>query len=47
MSQKLVNVTVDDIKVQVPEGTTILAAAKSAGVNIPTLCYLNLSDFDV
>ena len=45
MSQKLVNVTVDDIKVQVPEGTTILAAAKSAGVNIPTLCYLNLADF--
>ena len=45
MNQKLVNVIIDDIQVQVPEGTTILAAAKSAGVNIPTLCYLNLSDF--
>ena len=32
--------TIDDIKVEVPEGTTILQAARQAGVQIPTLCYL-------
>ena len=42
---KLVNVTVDDKQVQVPENSTILVAARSAGVTIPTLCYLNLADF--
>lgn len=42
---KLVNVIVDDRNVQVPEGSTILVAARSAGIKIPTLCYLNLSDF--
>ena len=42
---KLVNVTVDDKQVQVPENSTILVAARSAGVSIPTLCYLNLADF--
>ena len=42
---KLVNVTVDEKQVQVPENSTILVAARSAGVTIPTLCYLNLADF--
>ena len=32
--------TIDNIKVEVPEGITILNAARRAGVNIPTLCYL-------
>ena len=32
--------TIDDIKVEVPEGTTILQASRQAGVKIPTLCYL-------
>ncbi|MHB1034528.1 MAG: NADH-dependent [FeFe] hydrogenase, group A6 [Pirellulales bacterium] len=32
--------TIDGIEVQVPEGDTILAAAKAAGVKIPTLCHL-------
>ena len=32
--------TIDDIKVEVPEGTTVLQAARQAGVKIPTLCYL-------
>ena len=32
--------TVDDIKVEVPEGTTLLDACRQAGANIPTLCYL-------
>ncbi|MDR0475864.1 MAG: (2Fe-2S)-binding protein [Treponema sp.] len=33
-----VNLTIDGIAVTVPEGTTILEAAKKAGVQIPTLC---------
>jgi len=32
--------TIDSISVEVPDGTTILEAAKEAGVKIPTLCYL-------
>ena len=35
----MVNVTIDGIKVTVPEKTTMLEAAKSAGIDIPTLCY--------
>jgi NADH-quinone oxidoreductase subunit G len=35
----MVSVTIDNKKVSVPEGTTILNAAKSVGINIPTLCY--------
>ena len=36
----MVNLTIDGKAVSVPEGTTILEAAKQIGVNIPTLCYL-------
>ena len=46
MKNKLVKVKIDNKFVEVPEGTTILAAAKSVGISIPTLCYLNFSDFD-
>ncbi|MDD5823783.1 MAG: NADH-dependent [FeFe] hydrogenase, group A6 [Firmicutes bacterium] len=35
-----IKVTVDGIQVTVPEGTTLLEAAKVAGIDIPTLCYL-------
>jgi iron-only hydrogenase group A len=34
----LVNVTIDNIDVSVEKGSTILSAAKKAGVQIPTLC---------
>ena len=33
-------VTIDGIAVQAPEGSTILDAAKLAGVDIPTLCFM-------
>lgn len=33
-----VNVTIDKMPVSVEEGSTILDAAKAAGINIPTLC---------
>lgn len=36
----MVNLTIDGRNVTVPERTTILDAAKQAGINIPTLCYL-------
>lgn len=41
---KMVNLTINDEKVSVPEGTTILDAAKKININIPTLCYLDLHD---
>ncbi|MRR35300.1 2Fe-2S iron-sulfur cluster binding domain-containing protein, partial [bacterium] len=34
----MVNVTIDKISVSVEEGSTILEAAKAAGIKIPTLC---------
>ena len=36
----MVKASIDGVVVEVPEGTTILEAAKKAGVNIPTLCFL-------
>ncbi len=36
----MVNLTIDQKKVSVPGGTTILKAAEKAGIRIPTLCYL-------
>ncbi len=36
----MAKVTIDGIEVDVAEGTTILDAASSAGVHIPTLCFL-------
>ena len=35
-----VSLTIDGKKVEVPPGTTILEASKSANLRIPTLCYL-------
>ena len=35
----MVNITIDGKNLSVAEGVTILDAAKSAGINIPTLCY--------
>jgi NADP-reducing hydrogenase subunit HndD len=37
---KMVNITIDGINMQVPEGTTILEAARQANIRIPTLCFL-------
>ena len=40
MEKEMVNLTIDNQKVTVPKGTTILEAAKTAGIDIPTLCFL-------
>ena len=37
---KMVNLKINGQDVSVPAGTTILDAARSAGIKIPTLCYL-------
>jgi len=36
----MVNLIIDGKNVVVPEGTTILKAAKKVGIDIPTLCFL-------
>jgi predicted molibdopterin-dependent oxidoreductase YjgC len=36
---KTISLTIDGIKVEVPEGTTVLEAATKAGIYIPSLCY--------
>ena len=36
---EMVNLTINGVKVQAPKNATILEAAKSAGIHIPTLCY--------
>ena len=36
----MINLKINGINVSVPEGSTILQAAKIANINIPTLCYL-------
>ena len=35
-----INITINGIAVEAPKGSTILQAAKVAGIDIPTLCYL-------
>ena len=39
MSNYMVNLKINNIPVSVPEGTTILEAAKKLNFRIPTLCY--------
>lgn len=36
----MVNVTIDGVKISVPETYTVLEAARKAGIKIPTLCFL-------
>ena len=36
----MVNLKINGINVSVPEGSTVLEAARAAGIRIPTLCYL-------
>ena len=40
MGEKLINLTIDNKKVSVPAGTTVLEAARTVGIDIPTLCFL-------
>ena len=40
MKEELITLTIDGQKVKAKKGTTILQAAKQAGIDIPTLCFL-------
>ena len=40
----LVTLNINNINVEVEEGTTILKAARELNITIPTLCHLNLAD---
>ena len=40
MEKEMINLTIDGQKITVEKGTTILNAAKIAGIDIPTLCFL-------
>lgn len=40
----MVNLKINGYDVSVPEGTTILDAAKKVNIEIPTLCYLDMHD---
>jgi len=42
----MVNIRINDIPLQVEEGTTILKAARKLNIYIPTLCYLSLHIVD-
>ena len=38
--ENMINLTIDGIEVQAPQGSTVLEAARLAGIRIPTLCFL-------
>ena len=40
MEDNLITLTIDGNQVQVPKGTSVLEAARKAGIDIPTLCFL-------
>ena len=40
MDTDLIDLIIDVVPVRVPAGTTIFEAAKTAGIDIPNLCYL-------
>lgn len=44
---EMINVIIDGREVEVEQGTTILHAAKKIGVEIPTLCYMELHNMDI
>jgi len=42
-----ITLTIDHTPVEVDKGATILQAAKQIGINIPTLCYMNLENLNI
>ena len=36
----MINLKINGIAVSVPKGSTVLEAARTAGVEIPTLCFM-------
>ncbi len=44
---RIVKLTIDGKKVEVPSGTTIYKAAKQLDIEIPILCYMDLKDLNI
>ncbi len=44
---KNINIVINNNELSVPEGTTVLEASRNVGVDIPTLCHLELPDFGI
>ncbi len=44
---EIINLTIDNKPVVVKKGTTVLEAATSIGIHIPTLCYMKLEDLNI
>ncbi|MFN8241918.1 MAG: NADH-dependent [FeFe] hydrogenase, group A6 [Bacteroidales bacterium] len=42
-----IKLTIDNKEVEVPKGTTIYHAARMLGIEIPTLCYMQLHDLNI
>ena len=38
--ENMITLTIDGVEVQAPQGSTVLEAARLAGIRIPTLCFL-------
>jgi NADP-reducing hydrogenase subunit HndD len=44
---EMIKLTIDNKVVEVAPGTSLLQAANTVGIHIPTLCYLNLHDMNI
>lgn len=44
---EMIKLTIDNKIVEVPKGTTILHAAKTLGIEIPTLCYFKMEGLNI
>ena len=42
-----IKLTIDNKEIDVPKGTTIQKAARELGIEIPTLCYMELHDLGI
>jgi NADP-reducing hydrogenase subunit HndD len=42
-----IKINIDNKPLEVPKGTTILKAARELGIEIPALCYMDLSDLNI
>ena len=47
LTMETVKLTVDNKQIEVQKGTTILNAARQLGVEIPTLCHMELHDLNI
>ena len=44
---EMVKLNIDGKPLEVPQNTTILKAARTVGIDIPTLCYFQLKDLNI